>query len=196
MPGSELMERKLSLFEIEQSLSMLMADRDEVTDPEEIAAVDAAIKEYVGQEIRKVDGIRGYIRHAETMVSAAKEEASRASSVAQAWQARIDRLKANCLVAMQEAGAKRLDGKAGYLIVKGNGGLAPLKIQDDILEDFYRDVTFTVPLQALQTLPEEFRMGFRPKSIEPSNARIREALKVGPIPGAHLEDRGQHVEIR
>lgn len=202
--STEVSERKLSLFEIEQSLALLMQDRDEVTDPDEIAAIDAAIRDYVGQEIRKVDGIRAYIRHSETQAAAAVEEARRANAIASVHLARIDRLKAACLTAMQEAGAKRLDGKAGYLIVKGNGGLAPLKIQEDILPDEMRDVNVRMPMNLWQEIchqmPGDLLLPLtelkQSESYQPSNGRIREALKAGTVPGAYLEERGSHLEVK
>lgn len=185
-----------NLFDIEQSLAMLMNDRDEVTDPAEVEAVEAAIREYITLEIRKVDGIRAYVRCAETMAAAAKEEAARATAIAEAWQRRASRIKEYSLAVMTQNGIKRLDGKAGYLIVKGNGGLAPLRVQDDVLPDEYRDITLTIPLSIVRELPDGVRMSMRTKSIEPANGRIREALKIGPVPGASLEERGVHIEVK
>jgi hypothetical protein len=129
-------ERTPSLLEIERSLQMLMQDREETQDPEELAAIDAAIQEYVGKEIAKVDRVRSYIRYAESKVLAAKQAASDATSYAQIWENRIRRVKDAALVAMQATGAKRLEGTAGTLSIRGNGGVAPLIIDNpELLPD-------------------------------------------------------------
>jgi hypothetical protein len=131
--STAIAERKPSLYEIETSLQLLMQDREETQDPEELAAIDAAIQEYVGKEIAKVDRVRSYIRYAESKVLAAKQAASDATSYAQIWENRIRRVKDAALMAMQTTGAKRLEGTAGTLSVRGNGGVTPLIVTDESL---------------------------------------------------------------
>src|SRR5690348_9985762 len=97
----EIAERKQSLYEIDQSLALALSEREEVTEPEEIAALDAIIKDYTQQHLRKVDGIRGYILDAKNKVKAATEEAARATAFARVIQSRIDRLEGYVLAEMQ-----------------------------------------------------------------------------------------------
>ncbi len=125
---------KMSLFQIESELLQLMefAEDPERTD-EERAAADEQIKEYISREIRKVDNIRAYLRHAEVMEAAAKAEYALQRSRAEAWKSRATRLKDRVLQIMQVIGEKKLEGKTGTLTVKGNGGLQPLVIRDETL---------------------------------------------------------------
>jgi hypothetical protein len=128
--------RAPSLYEIERSLQMLMQDREETQDPEELAAIDAAIQEYIGKEISKVDRVRAYIRYCESKEQAAKQAAAEATSYAQIWANRISRVRAAAVVAMEATGAKRLEGTAGSLSIRGNGGVQPLFIDNpELLPD-------------------------------------------------------------
>jgi hypothetical protein len=129
-------EHKLSLYEIEKSLQMLFQDREETQDPEELAAIDAAIQEYIGKEISKVDRVRAYIRYCESKEQAAKQAAAEATSYAQIWANRISRVRAAAVAAMEATGAKRLEGTAGSLSIRGNGGVQPLIIDNpELLPD-------------------------------------------------------------
>jgi hypothetical protein len=189
--STAIAERRISLYEIEAGLSELMQAREEAEGPEEVAAVEQAIQEYVSREVKKVDGIRSYIKYAQM----AQSDAAKAAEV---WGQRIERLKGMVKGIMEATGQKRLNGVTGYFMLKGNGGLAPLNIQDDVLPDEYRNITVTMPLDIWNAAV--MQIGGIPQAgpgrIEPANTRIREALKEGAVPGAWLEDRGQHIEVR
>lgn len=132
----------LSLFHIEQDLAELMAAREDALangfqSPEDqsttVAAIDEAIQQYATREVAKVDGIRGYLRWTKAQIAEARAEADRQTARANQLEAGADRLKQFVVDVMQSAGKKRLDGKTGALMVKGNGGVEPLVIDDESL---------------------------------------------------------------
>jgi hypothetical protein len=205
--------RSLTLYEIERELMELLVAQEEPGTPEgSQQQLQSAILTYVAEEIRKVDGIRAYIRSAEVMVAAAKEEANRLTTRAHVWQNRIDRLKQFCLRVMVDSGQKCLEGRTGTLTVAGNGGLAPLIIgkDADVPEEFC-DYTGTISGEVWMLLIGAYNVamerdvqgftstiddpGVRMERI-PATDRIRERLKSGPVDWATLAERGIHLGVK
>jgi len=217
----------LTLYAIEDALLGLLTAREELIETDrliesadnlspaergeaiaeneaEIQQVEKALAEYVAREIGKVDGIHHYLTHATVVAKEARAEAEAMRNRAVRIEANVARLKALCCDVMAAAGKKRIDGTAGrYLLRKGNGGLAPLVVQEDILPENFRDVTVRVPKQwwreLLASLPPEEMPGESTIVTlvdESANARIRECLKYMEIPGAHLGERGEHLEAK
>jgi len=215
----------MSLFQIETELGELMAYREgeELTE-EERATADGLIRQYVQREIEKVDGVRAYLRHCEVMAGAAKEEARRQTERQRAWQGRYDRLKETAQYAMELLGRKRLEGRTGSLTVKGNGGRQPVTVTDAaIVPDELCDYTVTIPgpvwLELMDTA-ESVQRALQPRATRiPRLSAIFEVLAqpcdtckgtASPlnqcdrcgisghqgVPGARLEPRGSHLEIR
>lgn len=199
----------LSLYTIETALLDLLTAREELMaqrgDPaeqqdwedidEQIAAVESALQEYVRAEIKKCDGIHWYLTAAKQTARDARAEARRMDERARRIEASADRLKAICCDVMRMAEVKRIDGTAGrYLLRKGNGALAPLVVQEDVLPAEYTDVTVRMPPKLLDRLAGW--SGWVVIKKEPANDRIREALKSGPVPGASLGERGEHLEMK
>lgn len=135
---------KLSLWTIENALVELIQAREEVEaaagspdDPYdseralELQEIDKAIAEYIRAEVGKVDNIRGFLKHAEMMAEAAREEAAAQTARARAWEKRIDAVKDRVRDVMLEAGSKRLDGRTGAFLIKGNGGKQPLIVDNE-----------------------------------------------------------------
>ena len=241
------MDNKLSLWSIEAEIEALIDQREELTampwipgepgDVErhnQIAAVDLKIQEWIGREVRKVDGIRGYLKHCDMMAGAAKAEAQAQSQRAKAWEDRGRRIKAFVASVMDAAGLKKLEGQTGTLMLKGNGGVQPVTITDpEMVPDDLCSVTVTMTVAAwdwaLDVLNgneaemKGFTFAVGPRT--PMLAKIREALarpcegcngapqntdsrvlgmicaacggtgKQG-VPGAYLEERGKHVEVK
>lgn len=131
-------EPNLNIFKIESELAELMEYRDtEDLTPEERQAVDNQIAEYVSRELTKVDNLRAYMRHCEVKAAQAraaadiaKEEFSQQMKRAGSWETRLDYLKGCCLAAMGILKKKRLEGRSGYLLCKGNGGPQMLTVYD------------------------------------------------------------------
>lgn len=200
---------ELSLYTIESDLANLIEMREQVKEelgdgatPEDLAAetaaIDNAIREYVSAEIKKVDNIRSFWRHAEMMQSAAAEEAKLQSARAKAWEQRLKRLKETCLVVMETipfpAGKpKKLEGRTGSLMLKGNGGRQAVVISDEsLVPDEFKTVTMTKTVSewwAIHVLPEGPQV--------PSVSLIAAELERGEgVPGCSLAPRLSHVEVR
>jgi hypothetical protein len=205
----------LSLYVIEQALSDLLTAREELLAEipglrqeeeraAELAAVEHALGDYVHSEIAKVDGIHAYLKYATLTAAASRQEAKDRIDAALRLEANVERLKALCVDIMLAAGKTRLEGTAGrVLAVQGNGGQQPLKIQDDVLPDVYRNVALVVPGELFAVL-----LGFLPRAWrdrllsfvrarEPDQSAIRSALAAGEdVPGARLEERGSHLRVK
>lgn len=197
MPTAELVSHNLNLYEIEDGLIEMIAAREEAETPEEIAAADSAIQAYVQAEIRKVDGIRGYLRQCDVMIKAAKEEAAIQKARADTWEARRDALKARCLEVMQRFGTPRLEGRTGSLAVTTNGGRLAVAIPDEsLVPDEFHYVVVTLPLARYRAIEAQFH---ELPEVVPfiSKTEIERAIAAGQgVPGAYLEERGVHLRVR
>lgn len=201
-----VVDHSLSLWQLEAELVELMTFREsEDLTPDERDACAQQIREYLTREIRKVDGIRSYLRHCEVMAAAAKDESERQAARARTWSNRYDNLKAMCQAVMETFKAKRLEGNTGALVLKGNGGLAPLVIDDESLvpdemcEYHIRASSrvWAAILRACPALsaPDLNAADFAVERLVVKKA-VREALAAGPVAGARLEARGSHIEVK
>lgn len=199
----------LSLYHIETDLLQLLEYREErqadTTEPaseEELKAIDGEIQKCMEQLPAKVEGVAGIVRMWRATASQAKSERDRYARIVSAIEAREKRLlayAADVMILLPEPakGCRKLMGRDGsQLLLKGNGGIQPLAVDEAMLPDDFRDVTVVMPLtkwnSVSPTLPN-----CRITQTAPGNARIREAIARGEgVPGAHLEPRGQHVEVK
>lgn len=162
----EAQERIASVVEVEDwgDNPDIEATADLQSARAELETIESQIREYVTAEIRKVDGIRAYWKHAELMRDAAKAEAATQAERAKAWDDRLKRLKDTCLMVMETipfpAGKpKKLEGRTGAIYLKGNGGKQAVEISDESLVPDEM-CTVTVTFNALiwrETLKEEDR---------------------------------------
>ena len=150
------MSLELSLYQLESQLSELIEMREQTCESlklaesegdlpqtierlnDDVATIDNAIREYIGAEIRKVDGIRAFWRHCELMAHAAKEEADVQTARSRAWKNRLDRLKDTVKLVMEtipfpDGKPKKLEGRTGALYLKANGGKQAVEIHDESL---------------------------------------------------------------
>ena len=189
--------RGLTLYEIEQGLGAMMDARDEAQTDEERAACEAIILAYVSEEVRKVDNIRAYIRNAEIAVEAAQEEAQRQMARAHAWKKKIMRLKDFIAMVMHAGQLKKLEGRTGTILLKGNGGMQPLTVDEEFLPDQYCEYTVRMTSAHYKFLEPVLAGVTIGVSRTPNNAAIRAALASSQdVPGARLEERGTHVEVK
>lgn len=173
----------LSLFDIERGLHELMDAWQEAATPEAVAQAEQAIQAYAEAEVRKVDGIRAYLRACETQMQAAKAEMNAQAQRVRMWEARRDRLKAFVFETMQSFGVRKIEGATGSLSIRGNGGVEPLTITDpELIPDEFCTVTITLAADMwadddMQTFfggwhSDEYKVAPR----EPVNALIRAEL--------------------
>lgn len=184
------MSLELSLYEIESQLADLVVFREEAAaehaaapegslerreKQDALAAIDNAIREYLQAELRKVDGVRSFWRHAELMRDAARAEAAAQTARAEVWGARLDRLKTMCQLVMEAmpwpAGkTKKLEGRTGSLILKGNGGRQAVEITNEaLIPDEYKRLRVTMSPRDLDLIL---------RLLE--NAEVPDGLVIGP----------------
>jgi hypothetical protein len=219
----------LSLWHIEEAISQLMDMREEATDAEEIAVIEGELVKYAQQELRKVDNVVGYLKHCAMMESTAKEEATAQAERARLWHERAARLKRACQAVMETfvgGERKKLEGRAGVIVLKGNGGRQAVTIADaELIPEEYCDYVGAIPGALWRELVGQHEALTGVKLIRtPRAALIHEALqakcaecggdglmpfspegekctacggsgKAG-VPGAQLEPRGAHIEVK
>lgn len=182
-----------------------------------LAVVQKTLAEYLTAEVRKVDNYHRFFTVAEGLISEMKDEEARIARRRRRMESAVKWLKTRAADIMKAIGKKRLDGHAGrYLLLKGNGGVKPL-----VLDDWDQATGEWRTAAGARVLPEEMcetyarvrtskwgdlcmaamDAGMNPDDIQvvevrPNQAWIREALASGPIPGARLAERGEHVEVK
>lgn len=184
----------LTLFDIESAWMDLIQAREEaeeLIDPAEreagLIAVDNAIAEYVAREVSKVDGIRAVCRRLKLEAEAAEAESDRQRVRMKRAEDLLAKIKICAQVAIEMTGKKRIEGKTGYLLLKGNGGVRPLQVDGWDSEERrwvgnltplppeYVLVHVKIPVSLLSKLAEHWS-NVTQVSTEPNQALIREAL--------------------
>lgn len=200
------MSTDLSLWRIDETLAQLLSLREEMTaDGENIAEVEKQIAEYMQALPAKVSGVCAMFRMWKSQQAAIKAEEDRLHELRKRVEANEARLKEYCAYVLEQQpepkkGCKKLIGADGsQLMLKGNGGLEPLQIDESVLPDDYREVTVRMPLEMWRDISKTFAAESWAKIVDqgPDNTAIRAAIQQhGGIPGARLLERGQHLEIR
>jgi hypothetical protein len=180
----------LTLYNLEATLMRLMFEREELAaEGLSIIEKDIEIREYVGREIKKVDGVAYYLKEFEARAAAAKEEAKRLKARADAWEARHERLKTLVKSVMLMSGKARLDGDSNTLrLVKcpasveiAQPELVPAEYCASELKLTVADVITLKAACRESKDPEAQRLGeslpFSNPKREPMKIRIAEALK-------------------
>lgn len=186
---------RLSLFDIEAAWMDLIQAREEAESigdqkerEEALTAVDNAIAEYVAREVQKVDGIRAVVRRLKIEAADAKAEAERQRVRHKRAEDILERVKHCVQTAMEMVGKKRIEGRTGYLLLKGNGGVEPLVIDgwdsekqkwtgETVLPYEYQTITVKMPRNLWSNLISEYNDGTMQAGVtEPNNQLIRVAL--------------------
>jgi len=223
----------LTLWAIEESI-LGLAEVIESPDAtqEEKAIAQQELVAWTEREVTKVDRVRAFLRHCETMEQAAKLEKQRMDSLATVWANRAKRLKDICLSIMQHRDVKRLEGATGVIRRQANGGKLALVIdRADLVPPKYKTFTYTFTHSQLVWLCKHVNI---PGEVHGPDARmdesaIRKALETNCavcegngkvyspnpgmdeaemiscsqcdgtghqlVPGARLEERGEHVRV-
>lgn len=200
---SELTAPKMSLYQIEDSLSMLSDERERAVqdgDEEAIAAIDKAIGEYLTKEAAKVTSYVALIRSREMVIAQADSEIARLARIQREAVADVERLKKTALDVMNRFGVKELKATpGGGLRIQGNGGSEPLEVNDETLRESFKRVNVTLSGDVFNKLRNDpAYVGLLGSSFQWSadNTRIREALTRGEfVAGAKLLDRGEHLRV-
>ena len=206
----------LTLYDIESKLAELLAIEASIFEDEEIneddralalASINKEIEAYFAREVKKVDNIANAIRAFQSASTDAAREADRMFKRAAKLQRVADRIKDNAIAAMQAHGIKRVETPTNVLRIQGNGGLAPLVIDDPAkLPLGLKVATMKLPGDTLAWLtrvigemdgaPAALSFILRAEhTLEPDNERIRAAITEGEEVPAHLGERGQHLRL-
>jgi Gp157 protein len=191
----------LNPFQLAAELQQLLDFQEEAETEEEQKAATAALAEYVKGAVTLVDPIIGYLGHGAMMATAARSEAHRLTGIARVWDERVRRVKEAARLTMELLGLKKITGKTGTLMRKGNGGKLPVIISNpELIPDELINVTVTMPLDRWKLIQEATgEMLALPDNLnpEPSLTRIGEALATGNgVPGASFGERGEHLEVK
>jgi hypothetical protein len=189
-----------SLYQITSELVALMAARDSLVEgfldspllesekAELLAAMDAQIKAHIAGEVRKVDGIRAYLRNCEAQLQAAKNEILRVTQYQRVWESRHERVKDVTLAVLREfvqpdsQGRVKLEGATGSLAIHANGGKLALEItQPELVPDEFCRMVGWIQADAWDHIVNELRDSelVRASKFErtPANDLIRAALE-------------------
>lgn len=213
--------RSLTLYEIKSELAELIAVQEQAEDclkdaplydrlteddkkelQAELDRCNEAIRLYLHEERHKTDNIIRYIAEQEASAEAARSEALRLTRVADVRDNRAKRVKDMCLGIMLAFGEKRLEGRLGSLIVKGNGGVQALDVTDvdsvpNPLCDYQGYIEGSLWLAIRGACPwiDELLDSVRMTRVV-NQSRVRKALAAAAVQGVELKPRGVHLEIR
>jgi hypothetical protein len=207
-------------------VSLLALREEMAEDKESTEAADAAIAEYMQSLPQKVDGVVHVLRTLESQAELAAAEVVRLAARRRRIASAAYRLRQYCCDVLArlpkpKRGSRKLEGSTATLTLKGNGGLEPLDVYDEALvPDEYCTAEITVPFSfwgKVNDLCNEHGVRYKfsgRRSVD--HIAIRKALaencwlcegnggdcnacggsgKQG-VPGARLQERGNHLEIR
>lgn len=175
----------LSLYAIEESLQMLVDERERAEaegDLEAVKAIDAALTEYLTREAAKIDSYAGLIHQLKADDEACAREMSRIRERRERAIALRRRLEANAIATMQAHGVKELKTYRNTLRRRGNGGLQALEIEQlGAVPMEYRTVTVKLRrdrwLDLIRQIEVDAVSWLTMENEEPDTQSIREALK-------------------
>jgi hypothetical protein len=224
----------LTLFTIDAQLAELIEyrqnrieDADSPPTAEELAAVDSEIEQFMSALAKNVDGTAGLLLHWKAQREAINAERARLKALLTRIETRDGWLRDYVAVVMSRQplpakGPRRLRGNTSELVLRTNGGPAPLLVpQPDLVPHELQTAEITLQLDlweqllrgADRELAERIASNVTLK-VQPSNALIRQELdKRCPacdgagctecggtgsksVPGAWLGERGNWIDVR
>ena len=210
LPLSQTLASEMTLFELDESLSLLMESATEAAAdnsgeiPDELRQ---ALLDYCEAFGSKVDNIANYIKSQEFQARNAKSEIDRLQFRQAAAENKVERLKGLLKYFMETHGLRNMKGRLNTIWLRKNSQDSLVVDSIDRIPSEYWRVSISLPhpelVELLRYLPEEhcLRERLAPESNdgyvkrEPDNTKLRTALASGvPVQGAELR-RGQHVRL-
>jgi hypothetical protein len=210
LPFSQTLASEMTLFELDESLSLLMESATEAAAdnsgeiPDELRR---ALLDYCEAFGAKVDNIANYIKSQEFEARNAKTEIDRLQSRQAAAENKVERLKGLLKYFMEAHGLRNMKGRLNTIWLRKNSqdSLVVDSIDRIPLEYWRISISLSHPEleELLRSLPEEhcLRARLAPEGNdgyvrrEPDNTKLRTALASGAtVQGAELR-RGQHVRL-
>jgi hypothetical protein len=206
----ETLAKEMTLFELDESLSLLMESATEAAAdnngeiPDELRQ---ALLDYCEAFGAKVDNIANYIKSQEFEARNAKSEIDRLQSRQAAAENKVERLKGLLRFFMETRGLRNMKGRLNTIWLRKNSQDSLVVDGIDRIPSEYWRASISLPHpeleELLRYLPEEHSLRTRlaPKGNdgyvrrEPDNTKLRMALASGvPVLGAELR-RGQHIRL-
>jgi len=209
LPLSQTLASEMTLFELDESLSLLMESATEAAAenngelPEELRQ---ALLDYCEAFGTKVDNIANYIKSQEYEARNAKAEIDRLQARQAAAENKVERLKGLLKYFMESRGIPSMKGRLNTISLRKNSQDSLVVDRPDTIPSEYWRVSITIALPEFQELlshlheehPLRARLtpdGNGLAKREPDNSKLRSALAAGvPIEGAELR-RGRHVRL-
>jgi Siphovirus Gp157 len=206
----ETLAKEMTLFELDESLSLLMESATEAAAdnsgeiPDELRQ---ALLDYCEAFGAKVDNIANYIKSQEFEARNAKSEIDRLQSRQAAAENKVERLKGLLRFFMETRGLRNMKGRLNTIWLRKNSQDSLVVDGIDRIPSEYWRVSISLPHPDLEELmrhlPEghALRARLAPEGYdgsvrrEPDTTKLRTALASGmPVQGAELR-RGQHVRL-
>ncbi len=138
--GSDLLELFEIRAEMESELRAVEASDPDVAEVghQNIRVIDEQIAAYMAALPTKVDSVRHVWKRIEVLIAEAAEEVKFQSKRGQHLKADLERLKDYCqrcmeLIEWKPGKPRKLQGRSGYLLLKGNGGRPAVEVYDETL---------------------------------------------------------------
>jgi hypothetical protein len=188
--------KELTLYRIDNELENLLEhrqsrleDRADPADEEELAAIDGEIQRYMGALARKVDGVAGLLLRWKEQRDTISAERARLKALAARIESQESRLREYVALVMSRQpapvrGPRKLRGDTSELVLRANGGPAPLLIpQPDLVPHELQTVELTIRYdlwqELLRSAPRELTGRIEADArqrVLPSNTLIRQEL--------------------
>ena len=209
LPLSQTLASEMTLFALDESLSLLMESATEAAADNSGAIpkqLQEALLDYCEAFGTKVDNIATYIKSQESEARNAKTEIDRLQARQAAAENKVERLKGLLKYFMDTRGLRNMKGRLNTISLRKNSQDSLVVENVDRIPSEYWRVSITLPLpeleELLRHLPEEHALrahltpdGKGSVRREPDNTKLRSALASGvPLQGAELR-RGQHVRL-
>jgi hypothetical protein len=209
LPLSETLASEMSLFQLDETLSLLMESAtEEAPDnngeiPDELRQ---ALLDYCEAFGAKVDNIANYIKAKEGEARNAKVEIERLQTRQAAAENRVERLKGLLKYFMDTRGLRCMKGRLNTISLRRNSQDSLIVETPDAIPAEFCKLSMTIAVpdweELVAHLPEGQELRARLAGDgntfgqrEPDNAKLRLALQSGrSILGAQLR-RGQHVRL-
>ena len=209
LPLSQTLASEMTLFAIDESLSLLMESATEAAAdnsgelPEELRQ---ALLDYCEAFGAKVDNIANYIKSQEFEARNAKTEIERLQSRQAAAENKVERLKGLLKYFMETRGLRSMKGRLNTISLRKNSQDSLVLDSVESIPSEYCRVSISIPLpeleELLRHLPKDhsLRVRLTPDGNgllrrELDNTKLRTALASGVlVQGAELR-RGQHVRL-
>lgn len=209
LPLPETVASDMTLFELDETLCLLMESAAEAADenngeiPDELRG---ALLDYCEAFGVKVDNIANYIKSQETYARNAKREIDRLQSSASTAENKVERLKGLVKYFMQTRNLRTLKGRLNTISLRNNSQDSLIVNRLDAIPSEYWRVSVTIGLREwqdlLNSLPPQHQLRTRfgdqgggSITQEPDNAKLRSAL----ASGVQIQDvelrRGQHIRL-